>query len=80
MRRVLVIGGGIIGLTIALARLRAGDSVVVVDSAESGRASPASAGMLSIHHMESYVKKTVARPNATLERAMGRFGKRAGGD
>lgn len=54
-RRVAVVGGGIIGLEIARSRLKAGDAVTVIDSAAPGAASAASAGMLTIHHMDPWL-------------------------
>ena len=44
---LLIIGGGVIGLSIAWNLSKLGVSVTVLDSGEAGRASPAAAGMLA---------------------------------
>jgi len=44
---VLVIGGGIVGMTAAYAAVRTGASVVVVDRADQGQATAAGAGIIS---------------------------------
>jgi glycine oxidase len=44
---VIVVGGGVIGLSIAWRSAQAGLDVTVVDDARPGRASPAAAGMLA---------------------------------
>ena len=44
---VIILGGGVIGLSIAYALARQGASVTVLDAGEPGQASPAAAGMLA---------------------------------
>ena len=56
MPQTVIVGGGIIGLSVARKLLQQGYSVKVVDANHSAVASTAAAGLLSLHHMDSSVK------------------------